>query len=44
VTNSRPVVCRVESLFALADATAQFKRTNQAILAKAIRGELTPEE
>ncbi len=43
------IVCRVESLFALADsiesrlgeATAQVERTTQAILAKAFRGELT---
>ncbi len=42
------IVCRVESLFALADsiesrlagATAQVERTTQAILAKAFRGEL----
>lgn len=46
------IVCRVESLFALADsiesrlaeATAQVERTTQAILAKAFRGELLADE
>ena len=46
------IMRRVESLFALADsiesrlaeAIAQVERTTQAILAKAFRGELTPEE
>lgn len=45
------VVRRVESLVALddsiesrlAEATAQVQRTTQAILAKALRGELTEE-